>query len=92
MNRFVYAARPAIALGIAAAANVSKMTVFNYFARKEDLMLDREDDLKLLFMRDALRARPKGQSPTAALRSLVESLIAQKHPYAHVDTQSSVLP
>ena len=72
---------------IAAAANVSKMTVFNYFARKEDLLLDREDDLKLRFVRDALRERPKGQSLVAALRSLVERLREQKHVYTRIDSQ-----
>jgi AcrR family transcriptional regulator len=69
---------------IAAAAKVSKMTVFNYFARKEDLMLDREDDLKLSFFRDALRARPRGQSPIAALRQLTATLRAEKHSFATI--------
>ena len=73
---------------IAAAANVSKMTVSNYLARKEDLMLDREDDLQLVFFREALRARPKGQSPIAALRPLVDRLREQKHPYARIDSQT----
>jgi AcrR family transcriptional regulator len=73
---------------IAAAANVSKMTVFNYFPRKEDLMLDREGDLKLLFLREALRTRPKGQSPIDALRPLVERLREQKHPYTRIDSQT----
>jgi AcrR family transcriptional regulator len=70
---------------IAAAAKVSKMTVFNYFARKEDLMLDREDDLKLLPFRRALRERPKGQAPVDALRALVNTMRKQKHPIARVD-------
>jgi AcrR family transcriptional regulator len=73
---------------IALAAKVSKMTVFNYFARKEELMLDREDDLKLLPFRQALRERPKGQSPVDALRALVEELSARKHPLSHIDSQS----
>src|ERR1700710_2844839 len=64
---------------IAAAANVSKPTVFNYFARKEDLFLDREDDVKLL-LREALDERPEGQSPIDALRRLVDRLFEQKHP------------
>lgn len=70
---------------IALAAQVSKMTVFNYFARKEELMLDREDDLTLLPFRRALRDRPKGQAPVDALRALVEELSEQKHPLAHID-------
>src|SRR6187402_3939506 len=73
---------------IAVAAKVSKMTVFNYFARKEDLMLDREDDLLLLPFREALRARPKGQAPIAALRALVDEMREQKHPFARIHPRS----
>lgn len=73
---------------IALAAKVSKMTVFNYFARKEDLMLDREDDLLLLPFREALRERPKGQAPISALRGLVDALREQKHPFARIDPRS----
>jgi AcrR family transcriptional regulator len=47
---------------IAAAANVAKMTVFNYFARKEDLFFDREDESREL-PRAALAGRPPGESP-----------------------------
>ncbi len=72
---------------IAAAANVSKVTVFNYFARKEDLFLDREDEVKLL-LRQALGDRPKGQSPIDALRCLVDRLCEQKHPFARIDSQT----
>ncbi|HEX4340634.1 MAG TPA: TetR/AcrR family transcriptional regulator [Polyangiaceae bacterium] len=72
---------------IAAAANVSKVTVFNYFARKEDLFLDREGDVKL-FIREALGERPKGQSPIDALRGLVDRLSERKHPFARVDSQT----
>jgi AcrR family transcriptional regulator len=70
---------------IAARAKVSKMTVFNYFPRKEDLMLDRQDDLKLVLFRDAVRAAPKERSPIAALRVLMGELRAQKHPFARFD-------
>src|SRR4051794_38529645 len=71
---------------IAAAAHVSKVTVFNYFARKEDLFLDREDDVQRL-LRGALGERPKGQSPIDAIRRLVDSLCEQKHPFARIDSQ-----
>ncbi|WP_437644052.1 TetR/AcrR family transcriptional regulator [Sorangium sp. So ce362] len=74
---------------IAAAAQVSRMTVFNYFARKEDLILDRQDDLKLVFFREAIRDRPRGQAPIAALRALMGELREQKHPFAHFDRHSA---
>jgi AcrR family transcriptional regulator len=72
---------------VAAAAHVSKMTVFNYFARKEDLILDREDELKRL-LREAVVERPKGQPPIDALRGLVDRLREQKHPFARIDSQT----
>src|ERR1700753_1204671 len=65
---------------IALAAKVSKMTVFNYFARKEELMLARADELKLRPFRQALHDRPKGQAPVAALRALVATMSDEKHP------------
>jgi len=73
---------------VAAAAKVSKMTVFNYFARKEDLMLDRQDDLLLLPFREALRARPKGQAPIDALRRHLDALREEKHPFARIHPRS----
>lgn len=73
---------------IAAAANVSKVTVFNYFKRKEDLFLDREDEVMQL-LRDALGQVPKGLSPTEALRRLAHRLWEEKHPFARVDSQTA---
>ena len=73
---------------IAAAAKVSKMTVFNYFARKEELMLDREDDLLLLPFRRALRERPHGESPVDAIRAFVAKLTEEKQPLAWIDDQT----
>ena len=72
---------------IAVAAKVSKMTVFNYFARKEELILDREDDLKLLSFRQAVGTRPRGQTPIGAIRVLVREMSRHKHPLCHVDSQ-----
>lgn len=73
---------------IAAAANVSKVTVFNYFPRKEDLFLDRQDEVQL-FLRETLVGRSKGQSAIDALRGLVGRLQEQKHPFARVDSQTA---
>ena len=73
---------------VAVEAKVSKMTVFNYFPRKEDLMLDRQDDLKMVLLRDAIRMRSEGQSPVDALRVLVSDLRARKHPFARVDREA----
>src|ERR1700755_1238861 len=70
---------------VAAAAKVSKMTVFNYFSRKEDLMLDRQDDLRLVYLREAIRTRPKAQAPIAALRALMTQMREQEHPLVRFD-------
>lgn len=72
---------------IAAAANVSKVTVFNYFARKEDLFFDRADEVKEL-VQEALVSKPLGQARLESLRELVDSLRAQKHPLARIDQQT----
>lgn len=72
---------------IAIAAKVSKMTVFNYLARKEELFLDREDGLKLLPLRKALHGMPKNQSPVDALRNFVQGMSDQKHPLCHINGQ-----
>ena len=68
---------------IAAAARVSKVTVFNYFARKEDLHVDREEDVKEL-LHEAIASRPKGKSPVDALHLLAHRLCEEKSPYAYV--------
>ena len=73
---------------IAAAANVAKMTVFNYFARKEDLFFDREDESREL-ARAALAGRPPGESPVEALRRLAHELVEKEHPFAKFTGGSS---
>ncbi|HYQ41677.1 MAG TPA: TetR/AcrR family transcriptional regulator [Polyangiaceae bacterium] len=69
---------------IAAAAGVSKVTVFNYFTRKEDLFFDRQDEVQEL-LREALASMPKGESAIDALRRLVARLSAEKHPFSRID-------
>lgn len=67
---------------VAAAAGVSKMTVFNYFPRKEDLFFDRGDEAQAL-LRGALSGRGR-RSPLSALRALMHEQIEQRHPLARV--------
>lgn len=64
---------------IAEAAGVSKMTVFNYFPRKEDLFLDRHAD-RLAELTTVITSRPAGVSPCAALREHQHALLASGHP------------
>ena len=66
---------------IAEAAGVSKMTVFNYFPRKEDLFLDRHAD-RLAELTSVVRGRPAGVSPCEALRRHQHSLLASGHPFS----------
>lgn len=64
---------------VAEAAGVSKMTVFNYFPRKEDLFLDRHAD-RLAELTEVVRSRPAGESACAALRRHQHELLAAGHP------------
>lgn len=64
---------------IAEAANVAKMTVFNYFPRKEDLMLDRYPEL-LATVSTAVHGRRAGEAPLSALRRMFLDLAERRHP------------
>jgi AcrR family transcriptional regulator len=66
---------------IAEAANVSKMTVFNYFPRKEELYFDRSAEANGL-LHGAINDRPPGESVVNALRGLMLRLLAERHPLA----------
>lgn len=68
---------------IAKAAQVSTMTVFNHFPRKEDLFLDRIPEVVDL-VTTAVRGRAAEESPLAALRALLLRLLDQGHPLAAV--------
>ncbi|WP_076864038.1 TetR/AcrR family transcriptional regulator [Bradyrhizobium mercantei] len=66
---------------VAEAAEVSRMTVFNYFPRKEDLFFDREEESRQM-LRAAFAERPAGEAPLMTLRRLVHSLADRAHPFA----------
>lgn len=63
---------------IAEAANVSKMTVFNYFPRKEELFFDRGPEAVDLLDK-AIRDRAPSESVINALRGLLLRLTEQRH-------------
>ncbi|MFC5146744.1 TetR/AcrR family transcriptional regulator [Streptomyces aureoversilis] len=68
---------------VAEAAEVSTMTVFNHFSRKEDLYLDRIPEALELFT-GAVRQRRPGESPAAPVRRLVRELADARHPLGAV--------
>jgi AcrR family transcriptional regulator len=63
---------------VAAAAGVSKVTVFSHFDRKEDLLLDRLPDV-VTIARAAVRERTDGISPVEAVRQTLLDLTEQRH-------------
>ena len=65
---------------IAAAADVGRMTVFNHFARKEDMFFDRDEEGRDM-LRDALRQRDPTVSPVETLRRLAHRLVAERVPF-----------
>lgn len=68
---------------VARAAKVSKMTVFNYFARKEDLLFDRvPEGIELL--RSVLAHRGQ-KSVLTTLRDHVRQLVTSRHPFTKFD-------
>jgi AcrR family transcriptional regulator len=64
---------------IAEAADVGRMTVFNHFPRKEDMIFDREQEARQLVL-DAVRSREPGVSPLQALQRLAHRLITENSP------------
>ncbi|MFL6121283.1 TetR/AcrR family transcriptional regulator [Actinophytocola sp.] len=64
---------------IAEAAGVSKVTVFNYFPRKEDIFFDRFPQAHDLIA-EAVLARAEDETPLVALWRLAVDLAEQGHP------------
>src|SRR5262245_28440127 len=72
---------------IAELANVSKMTVFNYFARKEDMLFDREPEIIDRVQR-AIVERPAGATPLAAMHALLRRLLTEGYPVVAVSASA----
>lgn len=64
---------------IAEAADVGRMTVFNYFPRKEDMFFDKEHEAREMVL-GAVRSREQGVSPIRALQLLAYRLITEDNP------------
>ena len=65
---------------IAEAADVSRMTVFNHFRRKEDLFFDLDDEGRNDLL-DALEKREPQSSPIEALRRFAHWAVRHRRPY-----------
>jgi AcrR family transcriptional regulator len=63
---------------VAREAGVARKTVFNYFLRKEDLIFDREEEVRAL-VRDAITGRG-AQSPVRAFEAAMRALVDTGHP------------
>ncbi len=72
---------------IAEAADVGRMTVFNHFARKEDMFFDRDEEGREM-LRDALRERDPLIAPIETLRRLAHRLIAERSPAVEFSARS----
>ncbi|MGW5685476.1 TetR/AcrR family transcriptional regulator [Nonomuraea sp. NPDC003754] len=64
---------------IAAAARVAKMTVTNYFSRKEDMALDHHEEF-VASLAATVRGRAAGQSALAALREAFLAAVERRDP------------
>lgn len=66
---------------IAEAADVSRMTVFNHFARKEDMFFDLDEEGRQA-LAGALQEKENGVSPIEILRLFAHRAVAEERPYA----------
>jgi AcrR family transcriptional regulator len=65
---------------IAEAADVSRMTVFNHFSRKEDMFFDLDDEGREDLIA-ALQKKKHGTSPIEAVRRFAHWAVAEERPY-----------
>ena len=72
---------------IAEAADVGRMTVFNHFARKEDMFFDRDEEGREI-LREALRERDPGVAPIDTLRLLAHRLAAEQSAFDRFTVES----
>ncbi|MGW6282551.1 TetR/AcrR family transcriptional regulator [Kribbella sp. NPDC055071] len=60
---------------VARAAEVAEQTLYNYFPTKEDLVIDREQQIQDQ-LGELIRNRPEGTTPAAAIREFVLATVA----------------
>lgn len=63
---------------IARAAEVAEQTLYNYFPTKEQLVIDREQQIQER-LSELIRSRPAGTSPVAAIRDFVLQNLSNSH-------------
>ena len=73
---------------IAEAADVARMTVFNHFARKEDMFFDL-DDVGRQDLLAALQKREAGTSPLEAVRLFAHWAFTEQRPYVRFFEEGS---
>jgi AcrR family transcriptional regulator len=73
---------------IADAADVSRMTVFNHFPRKEDMFFDLDEEGRAELL-SSLQKRKPGTSPVEALRLFAHWAVANQRPYVRFFEEGS---
>jgi AcrR family transcriptional regulator len=76
---------------IAAAADVSKKTLFNYFSLKADVVLEVARKHHVYAPAIVVREREPGQTPHSALRAYLLDALAERHPITGLSDRSEVL-
>src|SRR6186997_3002488 len=61
---------------VAREAEVAEQTVYNYFPTKEQLVIDREQEIQDRLC-DLIRSRPDGVTPAAAIREFILDFVTE---------------